>query len=202
MSDTRPSVRCRGFNLVELLVSLAILTSLLALLTPRALRLSAGLRVSLAAAEVQAALHGARMLAIRLRSDVAVRFVISSDRARYAMYRDGNGDGVTTRDIESGVDPQAGPFRDLRQLGSHVRFGFPSGPPPVDPSDPTRVLDRLDDPIRLNRSDLASFSPLGGSTPGSLYLTDGVQHLVVVRILGISGKLKTLRYDRLTREWG
>ncbi len=82
-----------------------------------------------------------------------------------------------------------------------MKFGFPSGSPPRDPSDPRRFLTRLDDPIRFNRSDIASFGPLGGSTPGSLYLTDSRHHLTVVRLYGATGKVRTLNYDRAREEW-
>ena len=39
--------------------------------------------------------------------------------------------------------------------------------------DPPGRFRRRTDPLRFNSSDLASFGPLGTSTPGSLYLTDG-----------------------------
>jgi hypothetical protein len=86
-------------------------------------------------------------------------------------------------------------------MGGHVRFGFPPGPAPKDPGNPSRRLDRLEDPIRFNRSDIASFNHLGGSTPGSLYLTDGQSHLAVVRLFGRTGKVKVMHYDSITETW-
>ena len=94
-----------------------------------------------------------------------------------------------------------GPTRRIQHLGRAVRFGIPAGRPPRDPSDPRRLLGRLEDPIRFNRSDLASFNPLGGSTPGSLYLTDGHHHLTVVRLYGITGKVMILNYDYADEAW-
>ena len=120
----------------------------------------------------------------------------------WSLYRDGDGDGVLSQDIESGVDPRVGPARQLAHLGRQVRFGFPPGPPPRDPGDPRRRLDRLDDPIRFNRSDLASFDPLGGATPGSIYLTDGRHQLAAVRVLGVTGRVRVLVYDAGARELG
>ena len=66
---------------------------------------------------------------------------------------------------------------------------------------PRRRLDRLDDPIRFNRSDIASFNQIGRSTPGSLYLTDGRYLLSVVRLFGRTGKVKVMRYDPETEVW-
>ena len=82
-----------------------------------------------------------------------------------------------------------------------MRFGFPPGPPPRDPSDPRRRLDRLDDPLRFNRSDIASFDPLGGATPGSAYLTDGQTQLAAVRVLSTTGKVRVIVYDRRKQTW-
>ena len=62
-------------------------------------------------------------------------------------------------------------------------------------------MDRLDDPIRFNRSDIASFGPLGGSTPGSLYVTDSIRHLAAVRVFGRTGKVKVLRWDAVEDRW-
>lgn len=191
-----------GFNLIELVIVLAVILIAAVVATPNVLRWSAGLRVRLAASELVGELMLARGWAIRHSANVGVKFRIASDgRVTYTLYRDGDGDGVRTRDIESGVDPQAAPPRQLRHLGRHVRFGFPPGPAPRDPGDPSRRLENLDDPIRFNRSDIASFSPLGGSTPGSLYITDSQYHLTAVRLYGRTGKVRTIRYDPVTESW-
>ena len=48
---------------------------------------------------------------------------------------------------------------------------------------------------------MASFGPLGTSTPGSIYLTDGLHNLVAVRVFGRTGKIEVLRYDIETEIW-
>ena len=63
-------------------------------------------------------------------------------RVTFALYRDGDGDGVSTADIGPGVDPEVGRRRRLAHLGSDVRLGFPPGRPPPDPGDPARLLGR------------------------------------------------------------
>lgn len=196
-----PPVREQGLQLVELTVATALLAAGLAMGMPRLMRWSAGVRVEVAAREIASALRRARAIAFRLGTRVGVKLETSGDRVTYAIYRDGDGDGVLSRDIESGVDPQVVPPHTLTHLGGGVGFGFPPGPAPRDPGDPRRRLTRLQDPIRLNRSDLASFDPLGGSTPGSLYVSDGRYHLAAVRIFGRTGKVKVLRYDRRSERW-
>ncbi|MES1242487.1 MAG: GspH/FimT family pseudopilin [Acidobacteriota bacterium] len=188
--------RERGFQLVELLVVLAILAVFLVMTAPPILRISGELRLRLAAEEVRAAMSLARATAVRHCANVALKFrPRANGRSTWALYRDGDGDGVLTKDIDKGVDPQIAPPLELEQLGSRVRFGFPPGRPARDPGDPSVRLKRGDDPIRFNNSDLASFGPLGTATPGTVYLTDNYGALTAVRVTGRTGKVKVIVYD-------
>jgi type II secretory pathway pseudopilin PulG len=191
-----------GFTLIELLISGAVSLVFVLTVVPNLLHLSQSLRVRMAASELVGVLRTARQHAVLSGRKVAVKFNPSLvERVTFTLYRDGDGDGVLNSDIDSGIDPSLGPSRQLTHLGQRIRFGFPPGAAPTDPSDPSRTLTALDDPIRFNRSDLASFGPLGGSTPGSLYLTDGNRHLSVVRVFGYTGKVKILVYNPTTRRW-
>ncbi len=191
-----------GFQLYELLLVLAILSVVAAMGIPRVLEWTRHLKMDLAAHELIGVMRLARSYAIRHHTKVGVKFrPLVPTGPTFTLYRDGDGDGVRTADIDAGVDPAVGPPRQLNHFGSFVRFGFPPGPPPRDPGNPSRRLDRLHDPIRFNRSDIASFNYLGGSTPGSLYLTDGRYLLVVVRVFGRTGKVKVLQYDQESETW-
>ncbi len=190
-----------GFTLVEILTVLTIFGLVAALGVPAILDASARLRVNLAASEAASTLRLARMTAVRSRTRVAVRFEERAGGAVWwSLYGDEDGDGVRSRDIARGVDRRLDGPRPLRRVGASVKLGFPAGPAPRDPASGRR-MDRLDDPIRFNRSDMASFSPIGSSTPGSLYFTDGERHLAVVRLFGRTGKVKVMLYDRETEEW-
>jgi prepilin-type N-terminal cleavage/methylation domain-containing protein len=191
----------RGFSLVELVVALAVLAIGAFLLVPPILSMSARLRVDLAAHELAGVLREARSLAIRHSAYVAVKFFPEPGRVAFACYRDGDGDGVRSADIAAGIDPQVTTPRFLVHLRGRLGFGFPPGRAPRDPGDPRRRLGRLVDPVRFNDSDLASFSPMGASTPGSLYVTDGRRELAVVRLLGLTGKVRVLRWDAAADRW-
>lgn len=200
MPRHRPSTH--GWTLHELTVAAIVLGILATLGIPPLLRASGALRLRAAASEITGTLRLARSWAIRHSTNAAVKFrTTPRGTVTYALYRDGDGDGVLNRDITSGVDPEVAPPRPLANLGADIRFGFPPGPPPRDPGDPGRRLARLGDPIRFNSSDLASFDPIGGATPGSVYLTDSHDRLACVRVLGTTGRTRVLLYDPVREVW-
>jgi hypothetical protein len=70
-----------------------------------------------------------------------------------------------------------------------------------DPGSPGKALGSVNDPIRFNSSDICSFSQVGESTPGSIYLWDGRDRMAVVRVFGRTAKVRTLYYRRGEKEW-
>lgn len=190
-----------GYSLVELLMIGTLLSFLVLFFAPRIVSWSGVVQVRLAAGEVAAKLSEARMSAVRHRANVALRFETVDQRPTIAMYRDGDGDGVLAKDIEAGIDVRTMPRRTIAMTAGSVRFGFPAGRSPVDPSEPRRRLVRLHDPIRFNRSNMASFSELGTATPGTVYLTAADRHLAAVRVDGRSGHVTILLYDPEEEVW-
>lgn len=188
-----------GYSTVEILAVLAMLAAATAVAAPGAMRLRAALSVRSAAAQTSVAFLKARAYAITRGRFVGIKFRKNGDRYEWALYVDGNGNGIRTIDIQRGVD---------RPLGiaipwdrNDVMPGILKGNRVPDPSNPGHALDNLDDPIRFNSSDICSFSPVGESTPGSIYLWDGHDRMAVVRIFGRTAKVRTLYYRRGDREW-
>ncbi len=198
MRASQPS----GFTVLEMLITVFVVGFVAILGIPPMLNWTAGLQVQLAAAEISTCMHKARYRAIQHSQNVAVKFRTGADGVvTFALYRDGDMDGVRNNDIVRGVDPEIQAPRPVAFLSRRVRFGFPEGDAPREPGGSGERLDRLEDPIRFNNSDLASFSPLGTATPGTVYLTDGKRHLAAVRVLHRSAKISVLSYEPSSETW-
>ena len=194
--------RKRAFTLVELLLVLAVLGTMAAVAWPKVNMWAGYVRVRLAAGEVAGALAEARLTAVKYSAKVALRFETADDGAvTMTLYRDTDGDGVLSRDIRRGTDRVEKAQRRLQGFDERIRFGFPYGEAPREISRPSRRITRLRDPIRFNRSDMASFSSLGTATPGTVYLTDGYKVLIAVRVNNRSGMISLWSYDKDDETW-
>jgi hypothetical protein len=184
---------------VGLTVVLALATFGIVAAAPSVTNLQESVAIRSAAGEATTALWRARAHALARNVHVGVKFRKNGDRYEWALYRDGNGNGVRTAEIARGVDRPLGlaiPWtrRDVRP-GIFTDIRVP------DPGDPLSYLDRPEDPIRFNSSDICSFSPVGESTPGSIYLSDGRNRMAVVRVLGRTAKIRVLYYRRGEKGW-
>jgi type IV fimbrial biogenesis protein FimT len=190
-------MRCRGYSLVELLVSIALASLLAGFAVPAVLGAREGVRALGAADYVANMLHLARLEALRRHANVAVRFEPDVEGYRLAFYADGNGDGVRSAQVESGTDFMIrGPER-LEDQFPGVTFGLDEQVGPIDPGD--RFSDR--DPIKVGRSRMLSFSPAGTCTPGTLYVLGRGRRQLAVRVLGATGRLRVLEFNFGTLTW-
>jgi Tfp pilus assembly protein FimT len=118
----------------------------------------------------------------------------------WSVVEDSNGNGLRTSEIRSGVDAVLeGPFR-LQDRVATVYPGFPFDAVRQIPPNSGWLSD-LDDPVKFGRSDIVSFSPLGRSSSGTLYLTDGNERLYAVVLYGPSTRIRVWRYRRSDRRW-
>lgn len=190
-----------GFTLPELVVVLALSGLLLAAAAPALASLRSGARCAAGARVLAASFQDLRFRSVAQRRFHALAFARDARGWYWHVARDGNGNGVRSAEIRRGTDPVvSGPHR-LDDRVERVRPGFPQGGPfPAVP--PSRGwLDRLDDPVRFGRSDLVSFSPLGRSSSGTVYLTDGAGALWAVVLYGPSTRVRVWRYDREGARW-
>src|SRR5262245_48612809 len=93
-----------GYTLIEVVFVAGLVATLSTVAIPRIQRALDEFRTVGAARYLGARLERTRAEALARSSDVALRFVQEGTRYRYAMYVDGNGNGVRTADISSGID--------------------------------------------------------------------------------------------------
>ena len=131
----------------------------------------------------------ARFQAVSRGRYVALLFTPAGADHTVQPFADGNRDGVQMADIASAVDLPVHPPLQLSADFSGARIG-------IDPA-----VGNGANPLALGGTRLLSFSPDGTATSGSVYVLgrDGTQ--MVVRVLGATGRVRVLRYERATATW-
>jgi hypothetical protein len=152
-------------------------------------------RARQAGAFLVSSMRRARQEAVSRAASVAVVFDVSNGRWTMRLCADGNGNGVRRSDLSRESDRCFdGPF-DVAALFPGVQFGVDAMLPDPDGGPGSS------DPIRLGSSNMASFSATGSSSSGSVYVrsTSGSQY--AVRLSGVTGRTRLLRYDTGTHAW-
>jgi type II secretory pathway pseudopilin PulG len=189
--------RSWGYSLIELIFVIGLVATLSGFAIPLLLTGLDNLRAAGAARYMSARLHRARMEAVVRSRDVAIQFTATSRGYTFAMYADGNRNGVLTRDIQRGIDQPLGQPERLGDNFAGVEFGAVDALPPVDPGGTAPGSD----PIRIGTSGLLTFTPLGTSSSGTLYIVGRHNAQYAVRILGTTGRIRVLKYEPGSRQW-
>jgi type II secretory pathway pseudopilin PulG len=151
----------------------------------------------LAARYLNARLQVVRLEALRRNTTVAMRFD-PGEVGLFAVFADGDGDGVLQRDVDGGIDPRLQPDARLSEVFATVSFRIAATVPAPDGG---AVLDAGSDPLRLGASNFLSFSPLGSATSGTLYLAGESGPQMAVRVLGTTGRVRVLWFDWIAAQW-
>jgi hypothetical protein len=164
---------------------------------PQGLRALDDFRTRSAARYVAQRLIDARFLAIRRATVVGLRFEPGTPDYRVSAIVDGNHNGLRTSDIQRGIDTV---FASPELLDAHfsgVTFGIVEGVPDADgqPANGT-------DGVRIGTSRLLSMNPDGTSSSGTLYLRGRDRSQYAVRVLGVTGRVRVLKFDYGKRRWG
>jgi type II secretory pathway pseudopilin PulG len=189
--------RAAGYSFLELLFVVTLVGILTATAIPTVLAGVDDSRAYGAARYVAAQLQLARMQATSRAAHVAVRFEPSGGTFQFAVYADGNANGVRTTDVQLGTDRRIQAPIQLNNQFPGVDFGVLPGLPAVDSSSAPPD----GDPIKLGASNMVSFSPIGSATSGSVYVLGRNHSQYVVRVLGETGRIRVLKFDAGTRKW-
>ena len=193
-----PRGSCSGYSLVELLVVIGIVAAVAGLSVPVFTATADAAEAVSAARHLAGVIARARFEATRRHRTVAVRFADDSADAPYALIVDGDGDGVGAADVDAGIDSALTPADRLSDHFGGARFAVAGAMPGIDGAAP---LTSLDAAIRLGAGRQVSVTPLGTSTSGTLYVASrrGVQY--AVRIAGVTGRVRVLRYVPGEMRW-
>jgi type II secretory pathway pseudopilin PulG len=187
--------RHQGYTLIELLFLISVVATVSAVAIPATRDAIDELRTAMAARSLSARLMYARIDAVKRSASVALRFEPVGDDYRVTTVVDGNGNGVRSLEIQSGVDVPLTIAGRLRDQFPGIQFGFLPGVPDADGSPTTDP-----DGVRIGTARLLTMSPDGTATAGTLYL-HGRRSQFAVRVLGATGRVRVLQFHQGTRTW-
>ena len=194
----RHGVGDRGATLAETLIATGIVVVAVGISVPLVTTGRHEQRVINAARHVGGQITLARAGAARRGTAVGIRFTVSGHGVAFRSYVDGNGNGVRTIDIESGIDTPAGVETRLGDRFAGVRFELSPAAPAIGHSTPAGAGA---DPVNLGPSDILSLTPLGTATSGTLYLRSREGHQAAVRVLGATARVQVFQFDFRTGRW-
>jgi prepilin-type N-terminal cleavage/methylation domain-containing protein len=186
-----------GFTLIELLFSIAIAGTVTALAVPQGLRALDDFRTRSAARLLAQRAIDARFAAIKRSAATGLRFEAAGADYRITSVTDGNGNGLKTTEIQKGIDATLTEPERLDMHFGGVSFGILDGVPDAD-GQPANGSDG----VRLGSSRLLSMNPDGTASSGTLYLHGRERTQYAVRILGVTGRVRVLKFDFVRGRWG
>lgn len=191
-------MRKRGFTLIELLIAIAIIGLTTAIAVPQWQSFRRRAAVGAAAGEIRSIFRVVRSRAITRGANAGVKFTRGPYDWQYTIYDDGDGDGVRNDDIQKGIDRRvSGPLYVIR--GRELAAISIPASVRVDPDG--AAMPSGASPVQFGSSTICSFSPIGESTPGTIYLADAAGLAYAVRVFGGSARVRMLRYNAQRRRW-
>lgn len=188
----------RGAALIDVLPAMALAAIVSATTIPVVAGTLEYERARIGAHHLASRLMLAQLEALRRGAFVALRVEVRGSDASMQLFVDGNGNGVRTRDIESGVDLPLGPADSIASHASGVSLRLNQRVLDVAGSS---WLEAGSDPVRIGSSSLISCSPTGSLTSGTVYVSAARGPQFAVRLLGSTGRMRVLTYDPATALW-
>jgi hypothetical protein len=184
----------RGVSLIEVLFGTALAATLVGIAVPATSGALDSIRTAGAARYIASRIATARINAVATSASAAVRFEPDGEDYAFTSYADGNGNGVRSADIRTGVDRATSRAERLRDHYAGVRFGLRPGIPDLDGARGNA------DGVRIGASRILSLASNGSATSGTLYV-QGRRTQFAVRVLGATGRVRVFEYDEGAGSW-
>ena len=194
METRQPSAQ-RGLTLIELLFAVAVGILIAGMALPVTDAALDDLHTAAAARYVAGLVLNDRMDALKRARSVALRFEPSGADYVFGPFVDGNGNGVRTAEIRSGVDPALGPEQRLAERFPGVKFGLQAGLPDAD-----GVRGASTDGVRIGSARILATAPDGTATSGTLYV-QGRRAQYAVRVLGATARTRVMKFETGAGTW-
>ena len=177
-------------------MALAVAATLVGVAIPLTTSALDEVRAGTAARYLAGRIAGARLDAVQRSAAVALRFEPIDDDYAFAVYADGNRNGVRTIEVASGVDPRLTAAERLGARFGGVRFGLGGGIPDLDG---TRQ-EADGDGVRIGSARILTLGHDGTATSGTLYVR-GRRAQYAVRVLGATARTRVFQYQPGAGAW-
>lgn len=185
-----------GFTVLELLFVVGLTGTLAAIVVPHSLRALDDFHTRSAARYVAQRIGSARFDAIRRSATHGFRFIPSAADFIVSAVADGNRNGLRTAELASGIDRVLGEPERLSSRFAGVTFGILPGVPDAD-GHPVSSPDG----VRIGAARLLAVNGDGTATSGTLYLQGRGRSQYAVRVLGVTGRVRILKFDQVRGHW-
>jgi type II secretory pathway pseudopilin PulG len=192
---TFPCRAAAGASLIELVVAMGLVATTVGTALPLVTRSIDASRARQAAGYLAGEMRRARQQAVSRAASVAVVFDSTGASWTFRLCVDGNGNGIRRAEIARGTDVCVeGPY-DLTGFYAGVTVA-------VDPSLPSPDGGPgKNDPVQLGSSNIASFSPSGSSSSGTVFVRSSGGDQYAVRVAGATGRTRVMHFDAGSRRW-
>lgn len=189
----------RGAALVDVLAAASLSVILAGIAVPTIGGALDRERAIVGAQHLAGQLQRARLESLKRGTSVALRLAVADDgRTEMRLFVDRNGNGVSQRDIDRGLDLPLGAGAWLDQHARDVSLRINQV---VDDIGGAGQLAPGDDPLRIGSSAFVAFSPVGGATSGTMFIAARRGPQMAVRVFGATGRIRVLTFDASARQW-
>jgi prepilin-type N-terminal cleavage/methylation domain-containing protein len=185
-----------GFTLLELLFVVAIAGTLAAVAVPQGLGTLDDFHTRSAARYLAQRIGAARLDAVKRSTAHGLRFIASDSDYALLAVADGNRNGLRTAELQSGVDKTLSEADRLERHFPGVAFGLIESVPDAD-----GAASGSTDGVRIGTARLLAMNADGTSTSGTLYLRGRGRSQYAVRVLGVTGRVRVLKFDHSRQCW-